>query len=89
MRIELTNDREVNNVYLFLSRAEIAELVGALEELMEHFEENGWHAHVSSHDYQREITVAADSEGDLAQPWDGGSFTHSMATPKQAQTDEV
>src|SRR3954471_9958512 len=48
----------VSNLSVFLSRAEAAELRDGLDELLQHFGESGRHAHISSPDYQTEITIA-------------------------------
>jgi hypothetical protein len=48
----------VSDLLVFLSRAEAEELRDGLDKFLVHFDESGWHAHVSSSDYQPEITVA-------------------------------
>jgi hypothetical protein len=52
----------VHDLMLFLTRSEAAELRDTLADLLDHFEEPGWHGHVSSADYQTEITVAAGAD---------------------------
>lgn len=50
----------VSDVALQLTREEARDLVHALDDLLEHFDEPGWHAHVYSADYQTEVSVSAD-----------------------------
>jgi hypothetical protein len=50
----------VHDLLIFLSRPEASELRDAINELLENFDDASWHAHVSSADYQTEITVAPD-----------------------------
>ncbi len=52
----------VHALMLFLTRAEAAELRDTLADLLDHFDEPGWHGHVASADYQTEITVAAGTD---------------------------
>jgi hypothetical protein len=53
---------EVRDLLLALTRSEAAELRETLEALLHNFEVPGWHGHVSSADYQTEITVAAGAD---------------------------
>jgi hypothetical protein len=48
----------LGEVLLYLTRDEAAELRDAADAVLEHFDEPGYHAHVSSADYQTEMTVA-------------------------------
>ncbi len=59
MRIE-GDGKPVSDLLVYLTRAEAAELRDAAEALLENMENPGWHAHVSSADYQIELTIAAD-----------------------------
>ena len=63
VRIETSPGSSISNVYLFLTRAEAKELRDALNDLLHHDDEK-WHSHVSSEDYQTEIAVAWDSATD-------------------------
>jgi hypothetical protein len=60
MRID-GNGAPIQDLLIFLTRPEVGELRDALDALLEHFDEPGWHAHVSSPDYQVEITVAPET----------------------------
>lgn len=82
MRIEHGDGEAISSVILFLSRGEAAELRDALEELVEHFDERHWHAHVMDEECATEIAVAADPEADRAHPYDGSTWQHDMATPR-------
>ena len=53
----------LSEVLLYLTRDEAAELRDAAEAELEHFDEPGYHAHVSSADYQTEMTVAPEVGG--------------------------
>ena len=48
------------NVYLWLTTDEARELRDALDDLLS-AEDPNWHAHVSSADFDREITIALDA----------------------------
>ncbi len=61
MRIEGDN-RTISNLVVFLTRAEAAELRDAAVDLLENFDDAGWHGHVSNADYQIEMTIAPDAE---------------------------
>lgn len=56
----LVDDHVADAVVLLLTKTEAAELRDALDDLLQRFDEPGWHAHVSSADYLTEITVAPD-----------------------------
>ena len=50
---------EVDQVTLWLTRAEVADMIAALQELERNFHELGWHAHVHpGDDANLELTVA-------------------------------
>ena len=53
---------QLGEALLFLTRAEVAELRDAAEAVLTHFDEPGYHAHVSSADYQIELTLAPEVE---------------------------
>jgi hypothetical protein len=57
----LGNGSPVQDLLIFLSRPEASELRDAIDALLENVNDAGWHAHVSSADYQTEITVAPDA----------------------------
>jgi hypothetical protein len=59
MRIEGSPGEPLSTAYLWLTRGEAEELIGTLEQLLrdDDFEA---HHHVSSADYQTEVTVALD-----------------------------
>jgi len=57
MRI-LRGETDLGEVLIYLTRAEAAELRDSAEALLQHFDEPGYHAHVSSADYQVEMTLA-------------------------------
>jgi hypothetical protein len=61
MRI-VRGETELGEVLLHLTRAEAAELRDAAEAVLRHFDEPGYHAHVSSADYQTELTLAPEAE---------------------------
>lgn len=48
------------SLLVFLTRSEAAELRDAAEQLLQNFQEPGWHAHVASPDFQTEMTLAPD-----------------------------
>lgn len=52
----------LGDVLIYVTRAEAAELRDAAEAVLEHFDEPGYHAHVSSGDFQIEVTVAPEVE---------------------------
>jgi hypothetical protein len=56
----MRGDAELFEVLVYLTRDEAAELRDAAEALLQNFEEAGYHAHVSSGDYQIEMTLAPD-----------------------------
>ena len=55
------NGSPVDDLLIFLSRSEASELRSAIDALLENFDDAGWHAHISSPDYQTEITIAPDA----------------------------
>ncbi len=57
MRME-ADGKVVSDVLLFLTKTEAAELRDGIEALLANFDASGWHAHVSSPDFQIELTVA-------------------------------
>ena len=60
---DTADDGRLRQVILGLTRAEAAELRDALNDLIERFdrsETDAWHTHVSSSDFQTEITVWAE-----------------------------
>ena len=59
MRIEGTPGERLATAYVWLTRAEAAELRDGLNQMLIEGNAN-WHAHVSSGDYQTEITIALD-----------------------------
>lgn len=59
MRIESRPGEPLRAVYLWLTDSEAAELRDALNDLLGE-PGPGWHAHVSSSDFQAEISVARD-----------------------------
>ena len=59
MRIESKPGDPLSNVYLWLTHAEAGELRDIIDQMMLEGD-SGWHGHVSSADYQTEITVALD-----------------------------
>jgi hypothetical protein len=59
MRIESKPGESQSNVYLWLTRDEAGELRDTIDQMMRE-DDSGWHGHVSSADYQTEITVALD-----------------------------
>ena len=48
-------DKSINSVSIFLTETEAIYLIGYLEQLV--FEKRGDHSHLSSEDYQKEITI--------------------------------
>ena len=59
MRIESSPGEPLQAVYLWLTESEAAELRDALNDLLAGTG-TGWHAHVSSADFQTEVSVARD-----------------------------
>jgi hypothetical protein len=59
MRIESSPGQSLQRVYLWLTIAEATELRGALNDLLAGTGPE-WHAHVSSSDFQVEVSVAHD-----------------------------
>jgi hypothetical protein len=57
MRI-VVDGAPAGEVLIYLTRAEAAELRDSAEALLRDFEQTGYHAHVSSADYQIELTIA-------------------------------
>ena len=57
------DDRPVQNVLLRLQRPEAEQLRQDVKQLLDHFDEPGWHAHTSSSDFQAEVTVVAEADG--------------------------
>ncbi len=47
----------IANVYIRLTRPEAQELIGSLETLLKLPDSTGQHQHISSEDYQTEVTV--------------------------------
>jgi hypothetical protein len=60
MRIGGSPGNALPAAYLWLTSAEAAELREALSDLLA-TETTDWHAHISSADYQTELTIARDS----------------------------
>jgi hypothetical protein len=60
VRIEGEPGEPLANVYLWLTTAEARELRDALDNLLS-AEDPNWHAHISSADFDREITIASDT----------------------------
>ena len=60
MRI-LARESALTEVLIYLSWAEAAELRDAAEAVLLHFDDPGYHAYVSSADYQVEMTLAPDA----------------------------
>lgn len=60
MRIESADVTDLHNVNLWLTHAEASELRDALDDMLERGPSAEWHAHVSSADYQTEVSVAWD-----------------------------
>ena len=54
----MRGDAELSEVLLYLTRDEAAELRDSADAVLQHFDEPGYHAHVSSSDYQIELTLA-------------------------------
>lgn len=50
----------VSDVLVFLTKEEATELRDGIDALLTNFDDPGWHAHVSSPDFQIELTVAPD-----------------------------
>ncbi len=48
-------DEKINNISLFFTESEIQELLCDLQQLLSHKKNS--HIHMSSHDYQKEITI--------------------------------
>jgi len=57
MRIEGSPGVALSSAFLWLTAAEAAELRDALTDMLA-TDQTDWHAHVSSADYQTELTVA-------------------------------
>ena len=53
---------DVSDLLTYLLREEAAEVRDALVALLDNFDAPGWHAHVSTADYQPEVTVAPEVE---------------------------
>ena len=62
MRIQ-RGGSDLGEVLVFLTRAEAGELRDAAEAVLEHFDEPGYHVHVSSADYQVEMTITPEPPG--------------------------
>lgn len=60
MRIEGSPGSRLTSAFLWLTPAEAAELRDALNELLV-ADQTDWHAHVSSADYQTELTIAREA----------------------------
>lgn len=59
MRIEKTDGTSLDSVVVALTRGEAAELRDAMTDLLARFNEPDFHAHVSSTDYQTELTLTS------------------------------
>jgi hypothetical protein len=59
MRIESPPQNVLPSAFLWLTAAEASELRDALNDLLA-TDQADWHAHVSSADYQTELTIARD-----------------------------
>lgn len=59
MRIEGTPGEPLSAAYLWLTRAEATEVRDAMNDLLTEGDAD-WHAHISSTNYQVELTVALD-----------------------------
>ena len=57
MRIT-ADGQTVSDVLVFLTKDEASELRDGIDALRSNFNDPGWHAHVSSPDFQIELTVA-------------------------------
>jgi hypothetical protein len=58
MRIECTPGESTPTAFLWMTRAEAAELRDALDGMLSGPVDPSWHAHVSSGDYGSELTIA-------------------------------
>ena len=58
MRIEA--GAEVREIVMHFTRQKAAEHRDAAEAVLQHVDEPGWHEHVTSADYQTELTIAAE-----------------------------
>lgn len=61
MRIQ-GDGNAVSDLLVFLTRDEAAELRDGLNDLLANFDDPGWHAHVSSPDFQIELTIAPETQ---------------------------
>jgi hypothetical protein len=59
MRIEKTNGTSLDSVVVALTRGEAAELRDAVTDLLARFNDPDFHIHVSSADYQTELTLTS------------------------------
>jgi hypothetical protein len=57
VRITGKDEATIASVVVYLSPAEARELRDAAEDLLAHPDEPGWHVHISSTDYQTEVTL--------------------------------
>jgi hypothetical protein len=64
MRITDSDEKPLDRVYLALTDNEARELRDALDDLLK-TDEAGWHGHVSSSDYDREVTVYREDDPTL------------------------
>ena len=60
MRIEGATGDRLSQVHLWLTPSEASELRDGLDDLVRRSDPS-WHAHVSSSDYETEISIALDS----------------------------
>jgi hypothetical protein len=60
MRIDVSPGTALPSVYLWFTATEAAELRDALTDLIA-TDQSGWHAHISSADYESELTIARDT----------------------------
>jgi hypothetical protein len=65
VRISDSDDKPLASVNIALSESEARELRAALSDLLA-TAEAGWHAHVSSSDYSRQITVYREDDTTLS-----------------------
>lgn len=63
MRIESQPGVAVSTAYVWLTSDEARHLRDVLNSMLEHGARDDWHAHVSSADYQTEVTIAGDTRG--------------------------
>jgi hypothetical protein len=61
MRLQSPERVPQSRVYIWLTEDEASELRDALDDMLKRGPDPGWHAHVSSADYQTEMTVGWDA----------------------------